>query len=95
MGLEEILQYRLETLEKAVQSIDESLKALADQRIEVDHIRKDTDQAHENIRIMDSRLKTVEIALPGLQEVRQWVIWGVIGTIAIVGTGVIAMVLKQ
>lgn len=99
--MDELILHRLNSLETSVEKIqlategiDESLRILREQKVEISHLRKDTDIAFADIRGIEDRLKPIEVAMPGLQEIRQWVILGVLGTIGIVGTGVIAMVVK-
>jgi hypothetical protein len=47
--------------------------------------REEDDDRHE---LIDARIKSVESSLPGLREVRRWVISLVLGVVALVGIGI-------
>lgn len=41
---------------------------------------------------MDLRVKAIELAMPGLKEIRRWVIGGVTAIVGLVGLGVVKLV---
>lgn len=42
---------------------------------------------------LDKRLSAIELAMPGLKELRTWVIMGVLGGLAMMGTAIVKLVL--
>lgn len=93
-GEHRLLAYRVDQHEAwinemrdAVKSIDRSLQLLS--LVEAQHVKSRT-----QITEMAERLRGIELELPTLRLVRGWMISGVLGVVAAVGLGVIAMAFR-
>lgn len=51
-------------------------------------------RAFGEISKLDERVKPLELAFPGLKEVRGWIITGVLGILGLLGTAVLYLVIK-
>lgn len=104
-----VLEFRVSTLEKvvgeigqSVKSIDGSLQALT--RLEARHAetRDSLSRAFtaiqrledEDLKDHENRLRAVEADMPTFRLIRNWVIAGVIGIVALVGIAVVGVVVS-
>lgn len=85
---ETITSYRLERIEEALKQISENLKSLT--TLEQKHIetRDSVERAFTQIGEQEKRLRAIEIELPTLTLIRNWVIAGVVGCVALIGAAV-------
>ncbi|WKZ15421.1 MAG: hypothetical protein QY317_16115 [Candidatus Jettenia caeni] len=91
-----VLEYRLDVVEsaiaeikEAVKSIDKSLDVIA--RIEEKHLdtREALGRAFKCLEGHEERIKAIEMEIPTLQMMRNWIISGVLGIVALVGIAMI------
>lgn len=94
-GEHKLLSYRVDQLEAAVgeirdavQSIDQSLRLLA--AVEAQQLA-----TRRQIEGLESRTRTIEIEIPTLKLIRQWVVGGVIGVVAAVCYAVLSGVVLR
>jgi len=90
-----VLDARAQDTHTRLNSVDGTIKYLAesvsnivrlDERLT--QLTKRFDEGHENDQGRDDRLRTIEAALPGLKEMRRWIIVGVMGVLSLVGATV-------
>lgn len=100
MPSDKVFEFRLSTLEgvvgeikTAVKSIDGSLKMLASLEASHAQTREALSRAFSDIDDHEARLRRAEADLPTMRLVRNWVVAGVIGCVAMVGAAVVGMVI--
>ena len=99
------LENNVTEIRQAVQSIAESLQTLA--QLEAHHaetrdglqrafdaIKTVKDEQKETNKDFEIRFREIEKQMPTLKMIRSWVIGGVVGTVVIVGTAAVALVLR-
>lgn len=96
-----LLLYRVAQLEAAVgeirdavKSIDKSLQTFASIGTQSNETRAAVKRAFEAIESLERRVQEVEIELPALKLVRNWVIGGVVSVVGSVGAAAVALVLR-
>lgn len=82
-SLARIEERQMNTNEKIAQAANQN----ADHEL---RIRKLEDAMPNNA---DGRMTTIEMAMPGLIESRKWVIMGILAGLAMIGTGILKLVL--
>jgi hypothetical protein len=77
----------------AVFAINESLRTLT--RLEVTHSATLKEVQTQAVAILDQekRLQVIERDMPGLRELRRWVVGGILAGIAMIGTAAVTVVL--
>ena len=82
-------------LKDAVTAIKDSLQSLV--RLEAHHTdtREAIGRAFKEIECMEARIHTIELDMPGLRELRGWVITAALGTISIVGIALLYLVIPH
>lgn len=99
-----ILEHRVGTVETAISEIRDAVTAIARgvdtlASLEVRHAETRSAlerafaaiaKAEQEATDLESRVRAVEIAMPGLKEVRAWVIGGILAVVGILGTAVLA-----
>ena len=104
----DVLAHRVTTVEAAVNEIKDAVATIASAvqaiaALEAHHseTRNGLERAfnaianvEKEVKEFDKRLRDIEVAMPGLKEVRTWVICGVLATVAIVGGAMAAMVVR-
>ncbi len=83
---------RFERFERAVESIDNSLKTLTRLEIHNSETQEAIKRAFNSIADHETRLRPIEADLPTLRLVRGWVIGGVIGVCSLLGVAVLSLV---
>lgn len=83
---------RFERFERAVESIDNSLKTLTRLEIHNSETQEAIKRAFNSIADHETRLRPIEADLPTLRLVRGWVIGGVIGVCSLLGVAVVSLV---
>lgn len=86
---------RLNTVERSIEKIETSVAKIADSmeliaRLEERHAvtREALDKVAKSVESIDGRLVAVEIVVPMLKEARGWLIAGVLGVVAAVGSAI-------
>lgn len=86
---------RLQTVERSIEKIEASVSKIADSmaliaRLEERHAitREAVERVTDQIDNIDGRLVAVEIVVPMLKEARGWLIAGVLGVVAAVGSAI-------
>lgn len=86
---------RLQTVEKSIEKIENSVAKIADSmaliaRLEERHAitREAVEKVSQQVENIDGRLVAVEIVVPMLKEARGWLIAGVLGVVAAVGSAI-------
>jgi predicted nucleic acid-binding Zn-ribbon protein len=59
-----------------------------------DAIKECEDQHDRHIEAYNERMRPIEAALPGLKELRRWVIAGILAIVGVVGTAVVTLVVS-
>lgn len=100
-GGHRLLAYRVEQLENAVsdirdsvKSIDQTLKLLVVIEQQQEALRKCMESQGMTIAETQRRLADVELELPTLRLVRNWVITGMLAVNGIVGSAAVALLLR-
>lgn len=95
-----LLTYRVEQLEEAVgeirdaiKSIDKSLRLFTVVQTQYSATRVTIRRAFAELETLGKRLQAVEMELPTLKLVRNWVIGGVLALLGTVGAAAVALVL--
>jgi hypothetical protein len=90
----ELTQYRLEAIEETLKSIGDTLRQLT--TLEQKHLetRQAIERAFASIEKHELRIHNVELELPTLRLIRNWVISGVIGCTSMIGIAVISLLTK-
>lgn len=83
---------RFERFERAVESIDNSLKKLTKLEIHNSETQEAIKRAFQSIADHEMRLRPIEADLPTMRLVRGWVIGGVIGVCSLLGVAVVSLV---
>lgn len=98
---EKVLEFRLESLERAVdeinhaiKSIDQSLRMLATLEVRHSETRDALSRAFASLTKIEDRLAIIERDLPMLREARGWLIAGAASVVAAVGLAVIGLVIR-
>ena len=91
----ELITYRLDAIERAINSVSDSMQKLV--VLEQKHIetRESIDRAFKMLHTIDKRVVAVESEIPTLKLVRGWVITGTIGILSLVGIAVFQIILKH
>lgn len=98
---DEVLEYRVNALESsvneikdAVKGIDRSLNSLC--LLEERHIetKQALERAFGKLEKQDGRIQEIESNMPSLKEVRDLIKKGILGILAIVGVGIVGLILK-
>lgn len=96
-----LLTYRVDRVEEtideirdAIKSIDSSLQGFAMVQSQYAATRAVLKRASSSIEALEKRLQAVEMELPTLKLVRNWVIGGVLSVVGTVGSAVVALVLR-
>lgn len=75
--------------------IRDHLASIATQAARADEREKNVDSKLTMILDIDRRVRTIEQRMPGLVEVRRWIIYAVLGVIGIVGATVLALAVER
>lgn len=96
------METRVSMLEAAINEIRDSTKSIAEsisaiKVLEERHAESSRaiERAFLELKDIELRVRVVEVELPGLKEIRQWVMAGVLSTVAIIGVAVIALVINK
>lgn len=89
----ENLEEAVGEIKQAVRSIDTSLQTLA--RLEVHHAetRDSITRAFAEINDHETRMRVLEEDAPTMRMIRTWVLAGVVGVVAMVGTAIVGLVI--
>jgi hypothetical protein len=89
-----LVEFRLDRVERAIESISSAFGRLVS--IEERHVetRQALERAFVAIKEVGARVGEVEKEMPTLQLARKWVIGGVMTGIGLIGSGVVAWVVK-
>jgi hypothetical protein len=90
----DLTHYRLTMIEETLRVVSENLQRLT--TLEQRHIdtRESLDRAFDTIEKVDNRLKHVELEMPVLKIVKNWVITAVVGIVGLVAIAVFALITK-
>jgi len=95
----ELLEHRVGEVERAVSdirdavhSISEAVQAIAALEERHAETTRALGRAFTAIQDVDTRVRAIEVVLPGLKEIRRWVIAAVLGIVGLVGVGLIGVV---
>jgi hypothetical protein len=105
----QVTEFRITSLEQAVTKIADAVSEIAANttqiaKLEIRHTetRDGLDRAFQEIRnlqaedkVTDSRLKVIEIEMPGLKETRGWVTRAMLGIVAFVGVAILGLVVLK
>ena len=95
-----VLEYRVNVLESvvgevknAVKSIDTSLQTLA--RLEVHHAetRDGLERAFTDLGDHEARMRVIEVEMPTVKLIRNWVIGGVLSSVGMIGAAVFGVLM--
>ena len=88
----ELTSYRLKTIEETLASIGENLRQLTS--LEQKHVetRQALERAFNELDKQDERIRKLELEMPTLQLIRNWVIAGVLSCIGMLGLAVFKVV---
>lgn len=104
----DIIEHRIGAVEQAVERISLAVQKMAESTaklvtLEERHaetregleraFRSIEQREHEHDSLVD-RVMTIEVAMPGLKEVRSWVIRGVLSIIGVIGMAMLMMVTR-
>jgi len=87
-----VLERSCDDMKSAIFDIRDSLQVLA--RLEERHAetRDALGRAFNDIEKMEERVKNIELHLPGLIEMRGWVVMGMLGIAGLVGVALVGLV---
>jgi hypothetical protein len=90
----DLTNYRLTMIEETLRAVSENLQRLT--TLEQRHVdtREALERAFDTIEKVDGRLKHVELEMPVLKIVKNWVITAVIGIVGLVGIALFALLTK-
>jgi hypothetical protein len=101
MGADDLQDFRISSLETtvsevkdAVKSIDQSLKTLASLEVRHSETRDALARAFTKMQDHEDRLRVIEVEMPTIKLIRNWVAAGVISCVGMVGAAVIHLLLK-
>lgn len=86
-GNHRLLTYRVDQLEKAVWEIRDATRA-------IEKCLQALSRVPSGFDSLENRVQAVEMELPTLKLVRNWVIGGVVAVASTVGAAVVALVLR-
>ena len=88
-----VLEKSCDDMKEAIMDIRDSLQVLV--RLEERHAetREALSRAFGDIEKVENRLKNIELHMPGLVEMRGWVIMGMLGIAGLVGVALVGMVI--
>ncbi len=97
----EVLSLKLDNQNKDIDEIKGTLKSVAatlvtvgrieDRQITLINEMGKADKRHEKI---EDRVKVIEDDMPGLREMRRWVVGGVVAGVGMIGIAVVSLVLS-
>lgn len=102
-----IIGHRLDCVERAVEKIAEAVQEIAKStnqlaQLEIRHAetRDGLERAFDEIgriqtsdKEIDTRLKLIEVEMPGLKETRSWVLRAMLAVLSVVGLAVVGLAL--
>lgn len=86
---EDLTEYRISLVEQTLKSINDNLAQLATLEQKHFETRDALARAFKHLEDQDERLRSLETEMPLLKMVRSWVITGVVGIVALLGTSLI------
>jgi hypothetical protein len=91
---QDLTDYRLSMIEDTLRVMSDNLQRLT--TLEQRHVdtRESLDRAFESIEKVDTRLKHVELEMPVLKIVKNWVIAAVVGIVGLVGIALFTLLTK-
>lgn len=78
---------------ETMQDIQRKLELLPAMSASVEHLRADLVRSTTAARDHEKRIQQIEQQLPGLAELRRWVIGGVLASVGMMGTALVKLVL--
>jgi hypothetical protein len=85
---------QLERVEETLQRVTEVLESIGrlDERLGSIQRQQVTDRSE--IAAQSERIRIMEVSMPALKEIRRWVIGAVAACFGMIGTGIVAIVVK-
>lgn len=104
-----VLEHRVSVVESALETIAEAVKEIARNTTQIAQIEArheetrnglnrafiEIDAINTEAKGVSSRITAVEIDMPGLREMRKYVVTAVVGIVSMVGVAVIGLVLLK
>lgn len=97
----DLIERRLDVVERAIEEIRDATRSIAESVSKIvllEERHAETTRALERafgaLKEVEHRLREIEVELPGLREVRRWVLGMVFGVLGAVGTAVLALVVR-
>ena len=90
-----VVESAIEEIRDATKSIAESVRSIA--VLEERHAQTSQAMARifEAMKDVEARLRPIENDMPGLREIRRWVVGGVLSITSIVGAAIVALVVVK
>ena len=89
------IENAIERITVCTQSIAENVKVIAVLEERHAETSRAIERAFQVMKEIEVRVRVVEVELPGLKEIRQWVMTGVLTTVGFVGAAVVALVVNR
>lgn len=90
-----VVESAIEEIRDATRSIAESVQSIA--RLEERHAQtaQTLGRLFDDAKEVEKRVRVIEADMPGLREIRRWVVGGVLSITSIVGAAIIALVVVK
>ncbi len=90
-----VVESAIEEIKDATRSIAESVRAIAVLEERHSQTAQTLGRMFDDVKAVDGRVRVIETDMPGLREIRRWVVGGVLSITSIVGAAIIALVVVK
>lgn len=90
-----VVESAIEEIRDATRSIAESVRSIAVLEERHANTAQAIERSFSAMEKLEVRIRAIEVELPGLKEIRGWVVGGVLSISGIVGAAVIALVVVK
>jgi len=90
-----VVESAIEEIKDATKSIAESVRSIAVLEERHAEASRAMGRIFDGMKDIESRLRPIEADMPGLREIRRWVVGGVLSITSIVGAAIIALVVVK
>jgi hypothetical protein len=86
---------KIEDMSDGMVELRGAMTLLVKHDLQMQHDREAVAIVRADIQDLGARVRLIEVGMPGLVEVRRWIVIGVIGILASVGAASLALVVKH
>ena len=92
---ERLINYRLHVIENAIKAMADGINKLANLEQRHTETRESLERAFKTLEKHDTRIRAVEQEMPTMKLTRGWIVAGVVGVFAMVGVGIMKLVIAH